>query len=248
MMNRDACLPMAGSSSDSPGADGGAADAAVQAAGLSRVFADPSIPGGRKALDNVDLRVEAGEFVSLVGRSGSGKTTLLNVLGGLDRGWTGDVSVLGHRLARIRDREMSALRNTGLGFVFQAFNLLSHLTALQNVMLPAHFGSSDMRGAEKAAREALDRVGLLSRFGAFPWQLSAGERQRVAIARAILNRPRLLLCDEPTGNLDQATGQCIIDIFSQVNRDGTTLIVATHEDRMAEASSRVVRLEAGRVA
>ena len=220
---------------------------AVETSGLTRIHADPSLSSGRVALDSVDLTITRGEFVSLVGMSGSGKTTLLNIVGGLDRAWTGSVRVFGRDLSRMRDRELSAMRNQVTGFVFQAFNLLSHLTVMQNVMLTAHFSKGDPARASGAAIEALDRVGLLSRKEAFSWQLSAGERQRVAIARAILNGPGLLLCDEPTGNLDQDTGQTIIDIFRQINNDGTTLIVATHEERLAAASGRVVRLREGRL-
>lgn len=220
---------------------------AIEIQNLTRIHRDPSLPEGRKALDSVDITIGRTEFVSLVGVSGSGKTTLLNVTGGLDRSWTGTVKVFGRDLSGMRDKELSAMRNRVTGFVFQTFNLLSHLTVIQNVTLPAYFSKGSPAGTSGAAREALDRVGLLSRQQAFPWQLSAGERQRVAIARAILNRPGLLLCDEPTGNLDIQTGQTIIEIFRQINRDGTTLVIATHEERLAEASDRTVRLDQGRI-
>ncbi len=207
-------------------------------------------PGGlRIALDDVSLDVERGEFVAVTGRSGSGKTTLLNVVGGLDLQCEGRVEVDGHDLRKLRDRDLSQLRNRTLGFVFQAFHLLPQLTVLENVTLPASFAPV-VPGPETDAlgRGAIERVGLIEKAGVRPTQLSAGEKQRVAIARAILCRPALLLCDEPTGNLDAATGRTVIDIFLELNRrDGTTLLVATHEPRMSEAAGRRVVLEAGRV-
>ena len=203
----------------------------------------------RRALDGVSMRVDSGEFVAVTGRSGSGKTTLLNLLGGLDRGYSGSVAVQGTDLGSLSDKDLSRLRNRTIGFVFQAFHLLPHLTVAENVALPAEFGDSIGRaGARKRALEALERVGLAMRSEARPTQLSAGERQRVAIARAILNQPTLLLCDEPTGNLDVETGRIVLDIFLELNRrDGTTFIVATHEARVSEAASRRVVLEAGRL-
>lgn len=201
------------------------------------------------ALDGVRLAVGPGEFVAVTGRSGSGKTTLLNVLGGLDRDYTGSVRLDGRDLAHLRDREVSDLRNRGIGFVFQAFHLLAHLTVLENVTLPALFGGvTQGAGAVDRALAALERVGLRDKAGVRPTRLSAGERQRVAIARAILNRPRLLLCDEPTGNLDEGTGAVVLGIFRELNeRDGTTLVIATHSPQVAGAAGRRVALEAGRV-
>ena len=220
-------------------------DAMVLVEHLSKRYPE----GRRPALDDVSLVVGRGEFVAVVGRSGSGKTTLLNVVGGLDRDCQGRVVMDGREVARLRDRDLSAMRNRTMGFVFQAFHLLPNLTVLENVALPASFGTGDgLANATGRAMEALDRVGLADKAPARPTQLSAGERQRVAIARAVLNRPALLLCDEPTGNLDAATGRTVLEIFLELNRgDGTTLLVATHEDRVSEAASRRVVLEAGRV-
>lgn len=207
-------------------------------------------PDGRPmlALAGVDLEVGPGEFVAVIGASGSGKTTLLNILGGLDLDYSGRVTVAGRDLALLDDNGLSRMRNETLGFVFQAFHLLPHLTVLENVLLPSKFGrGSGLEAAEERAREALDRVGLSGKAPVPPTRLSAGERQRVAIARAILNKPALLLCDEPTGNLDAGTGQAVLDIFLELNRvQGTTLVVATHEARVSEAASRCVTLEAGR--
>lgn len=199
------------------------------------------------ALSGIDLSVQTGEFLAVVGRSGSGKTTLLNILGGLDRDFTGKVIVDGHELAVLSDQDMSLLRNDGIGFVFQAFHLLPHLTVLENVALPSWFGwRRDLNLVNRRAMDSLERVGLASRSKALTHELSAGEKQRVAVARAVLNRPRLLLCDEPTGNLDAETGESVLRIFLELNRDeGTTLVIATHSDRVSEAAGRRVRLEAG---
>ncbi len=222
---------------------------------LVKAYPGQAVDGGGArlpaALRDVSLSVGRGEFLAVVGRSGSGKTTLLNILGGLDRGWTGKVEVGGQDLASLRDRDLSLLRNRTMGFVFQAFHLLPHLTVQENVTLPAWFGPTDRdrADADLRAREALQRVGLLHRAPDRPTHLSAGERQRVAVARALLNRPRILLCDEPTGNLDGATGSAVLDIFLELNRrDGTTLVIATHEPRVSEAAGRVIVLRDGRIA
>ncbi len=201
------------------------------------------------ALEGVWLAVRPGEFVAVTGRSGSGKTTLLNILGGLDRDYEGRVILDGRDLALLGDRDLSDMRNRGIGFVFQAFHLLPHLTVLENVTLPGLFGRvGSAHSTVERALVALERVGLRGKAGVCPTRLSAGERQRVAIARAILNRPRMLLCDEPTGNLDEATGAVVLDIFRELNeQDGTTLVVATHSPQVAAAASRRVALEAGRV-
>lgn len=219
----------------------------IRVHGLRKVYRDRS----REviALEDVGLEVGQGEFVAITGRSGSGKTTLLNVLGGLDRDYSGLVELDGRDLARLRDREVSELRNRGIGFVFQAFHLLAHLTVLENVTLPAFFGPTRPdTSPDERALHALELVGLRDKVLVRPTRLSAGERQRVAIARAILNRPRLLLCDEPTGNLDEATGSVVIDIFRELNRrEGATLLIATHSPLVATAAHRRITLERGRI-
>lgn len=219
----------------------------VQVRGLTRVH--PGQGGERPpALQGVDLVIRAGEGVAVVGRSGSGKTTLLNVLGGLDRHWTGEVRVQGRDLGRLGDEGISDLRNRHLGFVFQAFHLLPHMTVRENVLLPSWFGDrSLLRDGPDRAEAALRRVGLWDRAGDLPGRLSAGERQRVAVARALLNRPSLLLCDEPTGNLDPETGLVVLDLLLDLNREGTTLVIATHEDRISRVLGRTVELREGRV-
>jgi putative ABC transport system ATP-binding protein len=197
-------------------------------------------------LRDVSLEVEAGELLSLVGRSGSGKSTLLHLVGGLDRRYTGKVEVLGRDLSQLDDRDLSRLRNAEVGFVFQSFNLLDHLSVRENVALPAHF-STEKSDARARAMEALSRVGMGDRPEARPGELSGGQKQRVAIARALFARPKLLLADEPTGNLDSETGAQIIELFQQLNRDGLTLIVVTHEERVSRAARRVLKLDDGRL-
>lgn len=196
-------------------------------------------------LSEVSLRVDAGEFVAITGPSGCGKTTLLNLIGALDRDFTGDIRIAGQDIRRLSDRQLSAFRNKTVGFVFQQFNLLAPLSALENVLLPSHFDpSGEPRTAlRERAQKALERVGLGEKLSRRPAQLSGGERQRVAIARALFARPRLVLCDEPTGNLDARTGQAIIDLFRElVAEQAMTLIVVTHETRLSQAAGRVVTL------
>ncbi len=217
----------------------------VRAKGLSKSYPDGA--GRLQVLAGVDLEVNEGEWLAVVGRSGSGKSTLLHVLGGLDSDYSGEVEVAGTRLAGLKDRELSAFRNAKVGFVFQSFHLVPGLTAAQNVALPAFF--ADGAEASKArALECLERVGLSAKAERAPSQLSGGERQRVAIARALFARPKLLLCDEPTGNLDGATGSEIIALFESLHQDGLTLLSVTHEERVSKAASRVLELKEGRLA
>jgi ABC-type lipoprotein export system ATPase subunit len=198
-------------------------------------------------LREVDLAIEAGEFVAIVGTSGSGKSTMLNVIGGLDRDYAGAVTVAGSDLAKLSDSQLSHLRNEKVGFVFQQFNLLEHLSCLENVAMPSIFARRGALDARERAQRALDRVGIGDRARDLPANLSGGQKQRVAIARAIFNRPPLLLADEPTGNLDSTTGQQIIELFTALNReDGITLLIVTHESRVSSAAHRVIRLEDGR--
>ena len=197
-------------------------------------------------LRGADLCVQSGEFVSIEGPSGSGKSTLLHIAGGLDREYQGEVRVFGHDLPGMSDAALSALRHQRIGFVFQAFNLLPGLSALENVLLPDAFGDGVPDAAERA-RAALQRVGLREKASARPGSLSGGERQRVAIARALLCRPGLLLADEPTGNLDLRTGNEIIELFQELNREGLTVLAVTHEARVSLAATRVLLLSEGRL-
>jgi putative ABC transport system ATP-binding protein len=199
-----------------------------------------------RVLDGLSLDVADGDFVAVVGPSGSGKSTLLHLLGGLDVHYQGDVEVAGVKLAGLKDKELARFRNQHVGFVFQSFHLIPNLSAVENVLMPSHFGPASLE-ARKRAESLLDRVGLLAKKDRTPVRLSGGERQRVAIARALFTGPRLLLCDEPTGNLDAATGAGVISLFEELHREGLTLLAVTHEERMSSAARRVLRLKEGRL-
>ena len=194
------------------------------------------------ALRGVSLEIEPGDYVAIVGPSGSGKSTLLHVMGGIDMPSSGTIEVAGTSLQGLSDSELTRLRLLKLGFVFQRFHLLPVLSARENVELP--MAEAGVGKAERAARarELLAYVGLESRAGHRATQLSGGEMQRVAIARALANRPALILADEPTGELDAATGSEILDLFHRLNGDGATLVVVTHDERLAEAAGRVVHM------
>jgi len=199
----------------------------------------------QEVLRGVSLDIAAGELVALVGQSGSGKSTLLNIVGGLDRADSGQVVVAGHDYGRLDDARLSRLRNDKIGFIFQSFHLLEHLTVLENVLLPAFFAPNGIHGHDRAV-EALSRVGIGDYAHRRPTELSGGQKQRVAIARALFVRPTILLCDEPTGNLDSETGREVIEFFQQLNRDdGVTLLIVTHEERVSQAASRVLRIADG---
>jgi putative ABC transport system ATP-binding protein len=216
----------------------------VKAKNLRRTFSNGK--GTRIAVDGVSMRVDLGEFVTVFGPSGSGKSTLLGIVGGLDRGFEGDLRLSGRDLRTMSDHELSRFRGERLGFVFQAFHLLDHLSVLENVMVPFMF--TPRSNAESAAQAALERVGLGDRLRDATSNLSGGQRQRVAIARAIAHKPALLLCDEPTGNLDENTADQVIEIFASLNRDdGTTVLCATHDERIAKVATRTVRLIDGRL-
>jgi putative ABC transport system ATP-binding protein len=207
-----------------------------------------SFPGRGEVLRGVDLQVGEGELTAIVGRSGTGKTSLLNIVGGLDSGFDGEVEVAGRSLARLGDRALSRLRCSMIGFVFQAYHLLDHLSALENVMLPFLFvpGSAGDRDARHQATRALEVVGMESRGRERPAGLSGGERQRVAVARALVMEPPILLCDEPTGNLDPHTGAEIVAVLRSINESqGTTVLVATHDEAISRCAGRVLELRRG---
>jgi putative ABC transport system ATP-binding protein len=215
---------------------------------LGKVFHDGETE--HVVLRDLDLEVAHGEFVAVVGPSGSGKSTLLYVAGALDAEFEGEAVVAGRRLRDLGTRERATFRNQSVGFVFQSFNLLAPLTALENVMLPgllAPGGGPSPGELRGRALDALGRVGLGDKAGRLPPRLSGGERQRVAIARALLARPSVLLADEPTGNLDAASGASVIELFHGLVRDGMTLLVVTHEERVSAAAGRVLHLEDGRL-
>ena len=200
------------------------------------------------ALSNVSLDVAAGEFISIMGPSGCGKSTLLHLMGLLDAPSRGRISIGGAPVTSYRDRELAALRNRQIGFVFQTFHLVPDLSVLDNVELPLLYRRTSGAERRRAALGALERVGLSSRVHHFPSQLSGGQQQRVAIARAIVGRPGLLLADEPTGNLDSQMGDEIMAILQELQaRDGTTIVMVTHDARQAEKTGRIVRLFDGRL-
>jgi putative ABC transport system ATP-binding protein len=198
------------------------------------------------ALDNINLTVERGELVSIMGPSGCGKSTLLNLMGLLDEPSEGRVEIDGVPINGHGDRELARLRNERIGFIFQQFHLVSDLSVVDNVEIPLLYRRMSNKERRKAALAALDRVGLSSRTHHFPTQLSGGQQQRVAIARAIVGRPAILLADEPTGNLDSQMGDEVMDILEELNAEGTTLVMVTHDPRLAERTHRTVRLFDGR--
>ena len=206
------------------------------------------------ALTNVNLHIQAGEFVSIMGPSGCGKSTLLNLMGLLDAPSAGQVEIGGQAVTQYRDVELARLRNQKIGFIFQSFHLINDLSVLDNVEIPLLYRAAGSRKGDatglgsagtsrrQLAQEALEKVGLSNRMKHFPGQLSGGQKQRVAIARAIVGRPSIILADEPTGNLDSAMGNEIMAILQQLNTEGSTIIMVTHDETMAKKTHRLVRL------
>ena len=216
----------------------------ILAEGLKKVV--PTAAGELVILDGIDLEINEAESVAIVGASGSGKTTLLGILAGLDTATSGFVRLMDSEISRFDEEARALVRGKHVGFVFQSFQLLASLTALENVMLPVELRGDAL--AENQAVELLQKVGLSDRLDHYPRQLSGGEQQRVAIARAFASKPSILFADEPTGNLDTANGEKIIELLFDLNAEfGTTIVLVTHESRLAERCSRTIKLTAGRV-
>ena len=212
--------------------------------GVSRTF--DGVPPVR-AVRSLDLGVARGEYISIVGPSGSGKSTLLSMMGCLDRPTTGEYEFEGVDVSSLTDGQRAGLRGSAIGFVFQTFHLLSHRTVTENVMAGMLYNRTPPRVRRDRSREAIERVGLAHRADFLPTKLSGGEKQRAAIARAIVSKPSLLLCDEPTGNLDTATGDSILDVFDELREAGLTIVVVTHEDAISRRADRKVEIVDGRI-
>jgi putative ABC transport system ATP-binding protein len=200
-----------------------------------------------RALDGVSIDVDRGEFVAIMGPSGSGKSTLMNLIGCLDTPSAGTYRLNEQEVSRLDDDELARIRNKEIGFVFQTFNLLARTSAVENVEVPLVYAGVPRHERHRRAKEMLEQVGLGDRMHHQPNELSGGQRQRVAVARALVNRPSILLADEPTGNLDSRTGEEIMQLFDELNRTGNTIVLVTHEEDIARHARRVVRLRDGQV-
>lgn len=200
-----------------------------------------------KVLKGIDLEVKRNEYTALMGPSGSGKSTLMNLLGCLDTPTSGEYWLNGQNVSQLVDNELAEIRNREIGFVFQTFNLLPRSTALENVMLPLIYAGYSSKDRKERAEEVLTQVGLQDRMDHRPNQLSGGQRQRVAVARALVNKPSIILADEPTGNLDTKTSVEIMALFSEIHRNGNTVILVTHEEDIAAHAKRVIRLRDGEI-
>ena len=206
--------------------------------GISKIYGD------LKALDNINFNIDNGEWVAIMGPSGSGKSTMMNIIGCMDKPTLGQVLLDGKDISKLTKKELTGIRRDKIGLIFQQFHLVNYLTAVENVMVAQYYHSIP---DEQEALEALERVGLKERAYHLPSQLSGGEQQRVCIARALINHPEIVLADEPTGNLDEANENIVLDIFQQLHKEGTTLIVVTHDPEVGDVAQRVITLEHGKI-
>mgnify|MGYP001193650773 CR=1 FL=1 len=198
-----------------------------------------------EALKGINFSVNKGEFISIMGPSGSGKTTLMNIIGCLDTPTKGEYFLNNKEVGSMSEDELAKIRNEEIGFVFQSFHLLPRNSAFENVMLPLKYAGTNKKEASEASKIALDQVGLSDRANHSPSELSGGQQQRVAIARALVNKPSIVFADEPTGNLDSKTGNDVMDLFKRLNNDGQTIILITHEDKIAKQSNRIITIMDG---
>ena len=217
----------------------------IRVSGLHKAYETPA--GPFPVLKDVSLEIAPGEFVAIMGPSGSGKSTFMNILGCLDRPSNGDYILDGRAVAGLGGDELAAVRNRVIGFVFQGFNLLPRNSLEDNVALPLVYAHADADTRRREARRQLDKVGLGAYYASLPNRISGGQQQRVAIARALVNRPRLILADEPTGNLDSQTSEEIMRLFGELNREGITIVLVTHEPDVARHAHRLVRFKDGRI-
>ncbi|MGB9678857.1 MAG: ABC transporter ATP-binding protein [Thermoanaerobacteraceae bacterium] len=200
-----------------------------------------------RALDGINLNIKKGEFVSIIGQSGSGKTTLMNIIGCLDIKTSGDYFINGIDTSKLTDNQLAELRSREIGFIFQNFNLLQKMTSLENVELPMIYLGMPAKERKKRAEMLLEMVGLKERMNHRPNELSGGQQQRVAIARALANNPHLILADEPTGNLDSKSGSDVLNVIKELNKNGNTIILITHDSNIAEQAKRIIKIKDGRI-
>jgi putative ABC transport system ATP-binding protein len=205
----------------------------------------PEHTGGTYALRDCSLRIESGDFIAIVGTSGSGKTTLLNLLGCLDDEYTGQVKINGLDLKTLSDQDRAAFRNQEIGFIFQEFHLLDHLTVIENILLPTYFNQNQHTVTQAHVSHLVETLGIDAKLHQRTAHLSGGQRQRVAIARALVQSPRLLLCDEPTGSLDEVTGHQLLDMLSELNAHGYTIVMITHDENVARVAKRQISITDG---
>lgn len=199
------------------------------------------------ALDGVSFNVERGEFLSIMGPSGSGKSTCMNLIGCLDKPTSGEILINGKKVSLMNQNQLAEIRNRTIGFVFQQYNLLPNLSVIENVMLPLRYQGLPVAERRKRAEKVLDRMGLSDRLNHKPSELSGGQKQRTAIARATVTDPALILADEPTGALDSHTGESVMDLFNEINREGTTIIVVTHDEKIGRSLPRTIRILDGKI-
>ena len=224
-----------------------ASDAVIDLKGISRTYFKPDGSVLVEALSKVDLTINRGEYVAIMGASGSGKSTMMNIIGALDRPTEGACLIGGTDIASLSDEELSLIRGRKIGFIFQAFNLISQLTITENVEVPLFYQDIPRLDRVQRSNQMLQRVGLGDRLGHRPKELSGGQQQRVAVARALVTNPDLLLADEPTGNLDSKTGEAILKLLDDLHQEGLTIVMVTHDDDIADHCERVIRLRDGRI-